>query len=314
MSKYRRLTLEDRYQIQTLNESKMSMREISRHLGRSPSTISRELRRNCTRKKYKAKSAANLTLKRREGIGPPLKISGSLEKTVIRLLCHQWSPEQICGRLSKMNISISHEAIYQYVYKDFKRGGNLREHLRRRRRYRYTWSRIRNQKTQRERSPHKRMSERPRIVDERSRFGDFERDTMLGQRNGSVLLTIVDRKSKLVKIKKVEKVNAMLTHLATVELLSDHKVRTITNDNGPEFTDYHFTEEALNTDIYFNRPYSSYERGTNENTNGLIRQYFPKGTNFNRVSEYEIKSVENLLNNRPRKTLGYRTPFEVHRG
>ena len=155
------------------------------------------------------------------------------------------------------------------------------------------------------------MAERPKIVDERIRFGDFERDSVQGKFKGPVLLTIVDRLSRLTKIKKVRWINAEATHRATVELLRNLPINTITNDNGSEFADHQLTAKALGADIYFNDPYSSWQRGTNENTNGLIRQYYPKGTDFTKVSDLDVKHLEDLLNNRPRKTLGYKTPNEV---
>jgi IS30 family transposase len=136
---------------------------------------------------------------------------------------------------------------------------------------------------------------------------------MLGKIRGPVLLTIVDRVSRKVRIKKVDWINSWKTHKATCAMLKRTKVHTITNDNGPEFDRHKETAKTLRTKVYFNHPYSSWQRGTNENTNGLIRQYFGKGTDFNLVSETEIARVESLLNNRPRKTLGYRTPNEVER-
>jgi IS30 family transposase len=148
---------------------------------------------------------------------------------------------------------------------------------------------------------------RPEIVEARDRLGDYERDTIVGSgmHKGPVLLAIVDRASRRVHIAKLPKVDANFAHQATVRLIKDSPVLTITNDNGPEFADYTRTASILNAPVYFNDPYASWQRGTNENTNGLIRQYFPRGTDFSNVTEEEIQQVEQKLNNRPRKIHGY---------
>jgi transposase, IS30 family len=153
---------------------------------------------------------------------------------------------------------------------------------------------------------------RPAIVELRQRAGDFERDTIVGERHKSRILTIVDRRSRLTLMAKLTNHLPEETHRATVNLLKNEKVWSITNDNGLEFSSHEKTSYELKAPVYFTTPYTSQERGTNENTNGLIRQYFPKSTDLNLISDERIKEVQNLLNFRPRKTLGYLSPHEVH--
>jgi len=305
---YKRLTREERYQIQALKRSGQGVRAVARTLSRSPSTISRELRRNNGRAGYWANFADESHRRRRRDVHPPRKISGRIEKTVRRRLFDLWSPEQISSTTGQ----VSTEAVYRYVYRSFSQG-DPSLYLCLRRRHKRRWPR-RVQRAMRQcgkRLSYPPFSKRPKIVDKRRRLGDWERDGLLGKRGGPLLLSYVDRVSRYLRLSKIPRLSAELAHQKTVELLVDLPVRTITNDNGPEFADYRKTEEALSVKIYFNDPYASWQRGTNENTNGLIRQYFPKGTDFSEVSEDEIKKVEAQINDRPRKCLGYKTPREV---
>ena len=316
MKSYNRLTQEERYYISALKASHLSIRQIAKQLKRSHSSILREIHRNSQNNKYSPKKAQQKALVRRQFVGPPLKIKGKLAKKVKEGLEKQWSPEQISGRLRKEkreSMRISHESIYQYIFRDFKKEGDLYKHLRKRRRWRRCRKASKNLKNAGCRQYNNWIDKRPSIVDRRCRIGDFERDTLLGKFRGPVLLTIVERKTRLTKIGKVSKICSELTHKATMKLLKNMKVRTITNDNGPEFARHEETAKALKAKVYFNHPYSSWERGTNENTNGLIRQYYPKGTDFSKVGEKELKRLERLLNSRPRKCLGYKTPFEVYK-
>ena len=321
MNHYNRLTLEERYQIQALKKSEISCRKIGEQLNRSHSTILREINNNLTNQGiYVPEHAFKNVKRRRKNIGPESKIKGQLERYIRdQLENHQWSPEQIAGRLKrekkrKKETMISYEAIYQYIFKDYKGGGDLYKQLRRKRKKRRTSKATRNLKKIGYRRGVRSIEERPGIVDKRSRLADYERDTIKGKNGiGPGLLTIVDRKSRITKVAKVKRVGDKWVTQATLKLLKNSRVRTITNDNGMEFTSIKIIEKRLKTKVYFNHPNASYERGTNENMNGLIRQYFPKGTDFNLVSHKEVKRVENLLNNRPRKCLGYRTPFEVHK-
>jgi transposase, IS30 family len=306
MIKYRRLTLADRYQIEALVQSKISLRKIAEILNVSAATISREISRNYNKQSYTAKKAQVLASQRRLSVGPPKKITGSLEQQVRKHIILGWSPEQISQRFKK----ISHETIYNYIYDDFKTNGtNLWSHLRRHRRWRKTHKASRSFKNIGKKTDCLWIKDRPQIVEERSRLGDIERDTMLGKRGGPALLVAVDRTSRLTRIRYLTKLNKEVTHRATLEIAKTLEVKTITNDNGGEFGSYQELAKKLEASIYFCRPFRSCERGTNEYTNGLLRQYFPK---YEHPNPKIISKVERLLNNRPRKCLGFKTPLEVH--
>ena len=310
---YRRLTQGDRYQIEALLQSGLSQRAIARQLGFSSSSIVREVQK--VTGQYSPKRAEKQTRKRRQArYEKRYKIRGNIKRLIRRKLFQDQSPEQIVQRLqlkTKRKV-ISCKTIYRYVDRQKKLRDPLWRHLRILRRER----KDRKVPQWRPAGGHlpvrKSILERPKIVERRTRIGDFERDTVLGKFNGAALLTIVDRTSRLVKIAKVEKKTSEQIHRATVKLLKNEIVHTITNDNGHEFFRQEKTEKALETEIYFSQPYRSWERGTNENTNGLLRQYFPREMPIE-ASRRELKRVENLLNNRPRKCLGYKTPLEVHR-
>lgn len=312
MPRYKRLSLEERHKIEALRESGQGVRRIAFVLNRSPSSISRELRR-LHRYNYRAKEFHQLAVLRRKEIGPKRKVEGALKEQVKELLKAKWSPEQISGHLARKGIKLSHETIYQYIFRNFSRGGILYQSLRRRRKRRRT-----REIAKRYKNCGKRplsitwIDQRPEVVEKRNRVGDYERDLVLGKRPGPALLTIVDRTTRRTKIAKVRTTHAKYTHQSTVSLLKALPVHTITNDNGPEFALFTVTARVLNATVFFNHPYSAWERGTNENTNGLIRQYFPKGTDFSKVPRKDIQRVEDELNNRPRKCLGYKTPNEVH--
>jgi IS30 family transposase len=316
MRKYHRLTREERYQIAVLKKSGKSIRKIASLLRREPSSISRELGRNgsfndrgASYVAWKAHDQASL---RRVGIGPRRKITPKLMEAIKAALLRQWSPEQISGRLAMLNIHISHETIYQFIYRDCLKGGDLYLCLRRKRKRRRSRAAAKNLKNVGKRSYSNWIDKRPKIVDKRIRLGDLERDTVLGKFLGPVLLTIVDRTSRLSRIAKIKGIDSKSAHQATLRLLKGQGVKTLTNDNGPEFALHSLTAKRLKAKVYFNHPYSSWQRGTNEHINGLIRQYYPKGTDFTKVSAREIKKLEALLNHRPRKCLGFKTPLEVH--
>jgi IS30 family transposase len=226
-------------------------------------------------------------------------------------LGQQWSPEQITGRLKlERQPPVSHERIYLYIYADKRRGGTLHSHLRsqKKQRQRYRGYIRRGQIPNRV-----SIDERPTIVATKGRFGDWEADTIIGARHKGGILSIVERKSKLTRLSKLAtKAAAEMKH-ACVALLAPlaARVHTITVDNGKEFCDHKHIAARLQARIYFAHPYASWERGLNENTNGLVRQYFPKKYEFARISDKDLQQVEDLLNNRPRKTLGFRTPNEV---
>ena len=232
--------------------------------------------------------------------------------TLVRKLLRQdWSPEQISGRLKKEHQpSLSHEWIYHHILKDKRAGGDLFRHLRcqkqRRKRYgRPNW---------RGKLPNSRSIEtRPAIVDTRQRLGDWETDTMTGQKHQHALVTLTERKSRYTLLGKVAHRTAQAVQHQVVTLLSPlaSKVHTLTSDNGKEFANHQQIAEALKLEYYFAHPYAAWERGTNENTNGLLRQYFPKKHDFRTISSRQIQCAVLKLNLRPRKCLRYKTPFEV---
>ena len=208
-------------------------------------------------------------------------------------------------------IHLSHERIYQHIWADRRAGGDLYSHLRqahKKRRKKYGSKDKRGQICNRV-----SIDQRPEFVDEKSRIGDWEIDTVIGQNHKGALVTIVDRKSKFTLIKRVETKHADGVTAATITLLKPYrdKVFTITADNGKEFAGHETMSEELNAQVYFAHPYSSWERGLNENTNGLIRQYFPKGSSFEDITDEQVEAVMYRLNHRPRKGLNYQTPHAV---
>jgi IS30 family transposase len=306
---YTQLTREQRYQIYALRKEHHSQSAIARNLGVHKSTISRELKRNHGQRGYRPKQAAELTTARqRQRLQPRIQLATWAQ--VETLLRHQWSPQQITGRLALVGQpSVSHERIYQYIYADKRQGGNLHLNLRcqKARRKRYGHYDRRGQLPGR-----RSITERPAVVERKSRLGDWEADTIIGQHHQQAIVSIVERKSKLTRLAKVEHNTAELVAQAMTSQLESLIVKTITSDNGREFAGHQSIAEQLSAAFYFAHPYSSWERGLNENTNGLVRQYFPKKSDFAKLTATEIDDVMERLNNRPRKTLGYRTPNEVY--
>ena len=311
MRHYRQLTQEERYQITALKGLGYTQRQIAREIGRSPSTISRELRRNQGIDGYQAETAQQVADRRRREARKRHKRIPELIAWVEARLRDDWSPEQIAGSLRKAGYPlVSHEWIYRHIERDQKAGGDLYKHLRqRRKRYRKRYG---SQERRGRIIDRVGIDERPAIVEERSRIGDWEGDTIRGK-GQSALVTLVERKSRQVVIQKVARATAEQTAAAIIDRLGafDDLVKTMTFDNGKEFAYHARIAEALDCGVYFARPYHSWERGANENMNGLIRQYFPKGTNFDQVTDEEIAEVERKLNLRPRKCLGYQAPIEV---
>jgi IS30 family transposase len=310
MRGYTQLTQEERYQIYILKKAEYNQAEIAELLERDKSTISRELRRNHGLKGYRPQQAHNLALQRRYDKAQP-RIGDQVWQLVEALIREEWSPEQVVGRVEmEQGVSISHEWIYQYIYADQRSGGDLYRFLRcqkiRRKRYGIYSRRgtIPNQVS---------IDDRPAIVDSKRRFGDWEGDTVIGKGHRGALVTLVERKSLYTVIRAVLYKTAEAVRNAVADGLTPHKdrVHTITYDNGREFSDHEGMAYDLEACIYFAHPYSSWERGLNENTNGLIRQYFPKDRDLRTVTKHEIKNAMDKLNHRPRKSLGYRTPYEV---
>lgn len=312
MRKYRRLSPRDRYQIEILKSKGATQAEIAKELGRCRSTIFRELKlggRNYTAESAVERSKQNI----KERSESNRKIRGRLKAKVDLYIKKDFSPEQIEEVLKEHKLSLSLRTIYRYIERDKLVGGKLKSHLRI----------LRRQRKDRKKSSYGvigslvkdkiPISKRPKVVEKRQRIGDYERDTVLGVRGGRVLLTIVDRKTRYVHIACLERNGAELVHKATVAALRKRSVKTITNDNGTEFAFHQRTAKALKTSIYFSRAYRAWERGTNENLNGLLRQYFPKQKPIPNLTKRELRQIERHINRRPRKCLGFKTPHDLYK-
>jgi IS30 family transposase len=310
---YRQLAPEERYMLAALRRQGLHRAEIARLLGRHRSTVCRELRRNSTRAdgRYRASTAQERTNGRRSRSRRNRRFSEADFALVNELLCRQWSPEQVAGHLARAGLlSISHETIYRHVWRDKKRGGALYTHLRgarKRRRKRY------GAYDSRGRLAGKRMiSERPQEVEARGRVGHWEADTVAGTGASDCVLTLVERKTGLVLVGKLRDRTAESLSRRVIRLIRRHGARfeTVTADNGTEFHDYQRVERLTGAAFYFARPYHAWERGSNENANGLLRQYLPKGVSMAGLSQPQCNAIARRLNTRPRKRLGFRTPLE----
>lgn len=313
MNSYTHLAQGERYQISALREAGHSIQQIARALGRSTSTISRELRRNAGARGYRPLQAQQAAKERARTSRSHPRLGPADWARVRRLLIQDWSPEQISERCALEGSSrISPEWIYRYVYADKANGGTLYRHLRGRKKYRKRYGSGRDQRGQLRNC--RSIHDRPRAAENRSRLGHWEGDTIRGGRAGAV--TLVDRKSRYTRIGKVTRRTAEETRDAVARrLLSDGlPVRTLTVDNGREFADHAGISDDLAAEVFFADPYQSCQRGTNENTNGLIRQYLRKGRDLSALTGPEIRKVENKLNHRPRRCLGWRTPHEAMYG
>jgi len=305
------LTLAQRYEIFAFHQASITIFQIAKHLGVHRSTVYREIERNSHNGRYHPETAQQI-LKERKRAAKPRKISAQAWHLIETLLCLDFSPEQITGFLKRTGAySVSHEWIYQYVLADKAAGGTLWKHLRwshKKRRKRYG-------KHDRRGSIPNRVSidERPAIVDHKRRIGDWEIDLATGKGRGGYLVVAVERKTLHTVIKWTPNKQAATVTKAILAMLAPYckHIKTITVDNGKEFSHHEKIAEALKTKVYFAHPYSAWERGLNENTIGLIRQYFPKNRSLGFVDPQEVEFVQNRLNNRPRKTLEYRSPNEL---
>jgi IS30 family transposase len=300
---YTHLTQEERYQIYALKKAGHTQSEIANVLERSESTISRELARNRGGCGYRPKQAQSMAVDRRAMNART--IDDDTWQFAREMLMLQWSPEQISG-----HAAISLETVYQRVYADKRTGGLLWKNLRCQKQRKKRYGKI----DRRGMIPNRlSIDDRPAIVETRSRIGDWEADTIIGKNHRQAIVSIVERKTGLTLMRKVERKTAQAVGQAMTKLLKPYlrKVHTITSDNGREFAGHEEIAATLKADFYFAHPYSSWERGTNENTNGLIRQYFPKDRDFTTITQQEIDTAMERLNNRPRKRLGYQTPNQV---
>jgi len=317
MRTYTQLTQEQRYQISALKRMGHSQTEIAQVVEVHRSTISRELPRNTGERGYRPKQAHEKAVSRRAQAKP--RIAATTWKVVEEKLREDWSPEQVSGWLKKrQGVQLSHEWIYQHILADKQAGGDLYTHLRcqpalaaspgKKRRKRY------GKRDDRGKLPNRvSIEERPEVVEQRERLGDWEVDTLVGKGQRGALVSLVERKSRFTLMQPVDQRLADLVSQAMISLLSPFAdlVHTITSDNGKEFANHAQIAEALEAAFYFAHPYSAWERGTNENTNGLIRQYFPKKIDFSKVAFKDVLVVAHKLNQRPRKCLDFQTPFEV---
>ena len=300
---YAHLSQYERYQIQHLRKGGFSIRAVAAHIDRDASTISRELARNSDGSGYEARVAQRQSVQRRHAASARPHIDAAVWPTVEARIAEGWSPEQIAG---EGEVAVSHERIYQHIASDRRRGGALWKHLRcrkQRRRHRCGTPR------QRQRFGGRRIAQRPTIVDSRQRVGDWEGDTIVGK--GAVrIVTLVERKTGLARLRRVENGSADATMRAIVHALYPvgARVHTLTWDNGSEFAEHALIDIALEATSYFAEPYSAWQRGCNENLNGLLRRYFPKGCDLGAFTPLQIQAIEDKLNQRPRKRLGFRTP------
>jgi IS30 family transposase len=309
---YKQLTREERYQIHALKKAGKSIGEIARLLERHPSTIWREIGRNTGGNGYRPKQAQELAEVRRRNAPKAVKFTEKVRQYVDEKLRLQWSPEQIAGRIERdIGETISHERIYQYLAADRKAGGTLWQNLRRARKKR---KKRYGSADNRGKIPNRvGIEKRPAVVDAKVRRGDWEGDTVIGENHQGGLVTLVERKSQYVLIEPVQHKSAPEVTEAILRCAGPLSgiFKTLTFDNGKEFSGHEAIAAALGVSVYFARAYHSWERGLNENTNGLIRQYFPKKMPLRDLSIEWVKQVQDLLNHRPRKTLGYLTPHEV---
>lgn len=308
------LTQEQRYTISSLLANNKKQCEIATIIGKDKSVISREIKRNKDQRNgiYRDE-LANKKYKLRQKLKPKSKrFTEAVKAHIGVLLKEDYSPEQIVGVCKNEGIDcVSHERIYQYIWQDKKEGGDLYTHLRRKgRKYRKRGNKKDSRGIIKNRIS---IDKRPKIVEKRERFGDLEVDLIIGKNHNQAILTINDRASGVLKMKKVESKQSEVVTAAILDLLCEWKpyLNTITADNGKEFAGHEIVAEQLAIDYYFAHPYHSWERGSNENLNGLIRQYFTKGADFSTLSEIDIKYIEDKLNSRPRKRFNFKSPIFV---
>lgn len=324
MKTYKHLTIQNRETIQLMLWEKKSIRSIAKKINRSPSSVSREIKKNISgRNIYTPRASHNRALEKRTSRGRKDRLKNQeIRAYVIIHLKKKWSPEQIAGRIQlDLNQKISHEAIYQYIYNQVYRQGHgdlkpncedLRIYLRRKRKRRVSKGARRCQRVFKPKGTI--IDERPDVVNERQRIGDWESDSVESKDYKPGINTLVERQTGLVFISKLFDKTSRATTTAIIRRLNYLPLKakqTITFDNGTENNNWQELERKTKIKTFFCHPYSSWERGTNENTNGLIREYFPKKTDFTTIPDKEIKKVEHELNNRPRKRLNYKTPLEV---
>ena len=311
---YSQLNLEQRYQIHIYRKAGYSNCQIAKELDVHKSTIGREILRNSSSsKKYNPRLAQQFATDRKAD-KPHFHLFDLPMKDFIeeKMQKEQWSPDQISGYCSSNNIEmVSHETIYKYVYADIKKGGKLYLHLRTRCKKRKNRTHLKDKRgliTDRVSIHH-----RPAVVAQKQRFGDWEIDLIEGANHKNFALTMVERKSQFALIFKTQDKQAATIQNKIINGLAPYKelVHTITSDNGKEFAGHQYISRKLQADFYFADPYSSWQRGLSEYTNKLFRQYLPKKSNMNNYDIQYFVNINNKLNNRPRKLLGYKTPTQI---
>lgn len=302
---YTHLSQTERYQIHSMLKLKASIATIAQHLKRSESTIRREIVRNSGLRGYRPAQAQRLCDERSLGSRNARQIQESTWVVVESLIAEQLSPEQVCSQVSAVSV----ESVYQYIYAE--PTGWLKAHLRcqKERRKRYASARSRRGSI-----PNRKGIElRPLAAALAGAVGHWEGDTIIGCGHKMAIVSLVDRKSKLTRLRLVKNKTAELVCASMIEVFEPIKavVKTVTTDNGKEFALHELLDQTLGCDSYFADPYCSWQRGLNENTNGLVRQYIPKNRKLDTVTEEELQMIEDKLNNRPRKCLGFKTPNQV---
>jgi IS30 family transposase len=309
---YKQLTYENRNEIKAYLKLGLKMVLIAYLIGVHKSTISRELKRNSGLRGYRPNQAQDKANSRKKHSRKNTRLTDVVKQRVAFYLKQDWSPEQISGRLAVAeDVHISHETIYQYIWADKQAGGELYQHLRgarKKKKKRYGKTDGRGQIKDRV-----SIDERPASVANKERLGDWEIDTIIGSHHQGALVSAVERTAKLTCIQVVPQKEADIVSQTIITMLKPFKgkVLTITVDNGKEFALHKKIAQELGAKVYFAHPYHSWERGLNENTNGLIRQYFPKQHDFRTITKQDTVLVENRLNNRPRKTLNFKKPIEL---
>lgn len=307
---YSRVTYEDRIKIKLLVQQGKSNTEIAKLIGKNKSTVGRELKRNRGRRGYRVKQAQAFAVAREELKHQPYVLTDKLKKDITKRLEKKWSPEQISNRLKlEKKPSASTETIYKFIYADKENGGDLWKHLRRSHRSRKR--RFPSQERRGRIKDARPISKRSKAANDRKSLGHWERDTMIGLDRKSAVLALVDRKSRFNRFIKLNRRLAPKVTAATIKALKDLPVASVTNDRGLEFADHKSCSSKLRVKIYFCDPYTSSQRGTNENRIGILRQYFPKKTDLKNISNAMIRKVEFEINNRPMKCLDWKTPYEV---
>lgn len=307
---YRRVTSEDRLRLKDGLDAGLSKSELAGKLGFHKSTIGREISRNSGGRGYRPNQAERLSREREDAKHGPYKLNPVLMMQVLERLELRWSPEQISNRLRiEGQETVSAETIYKLVDEDRKSGGKLWKFLRRSKRQRRRRFPSEDRRGQIQNATP--ISERSRKANKRKKLGHWERDTMLGKDRKTGVLVITDRKSRFNKFRKLNRRTAPKVTKETISALKGLPIKSITNDRGQEFSDHQRCAKKLNVQIYFCDPYSSYQRGTNENRIGLLRQYFPKKSDLSKLTNGQLKKIEFEINNRPMKTLDWRTPYEL---